>query len=181
MSGSGLRRHDPRHRLIAPSPRRETPLPASHRCRPGACEGACDALGHAKNTPSTADAATTSRSRSSVQRLLPPPMQPPREPPPRQIPIDRRPLTQPPRVPSLKAFRRRPSTPVDRPRRAAIRNPAQLRKVMIFCPSSALRAESGRFGASGYARRVLQKRKAARRAQILRSVGTPSRVRRGRD
>src|SRR5271167_4449858 len=58
-------------------------------------------------------------------------MQPPREPPPRQIPIDRRPLTQPSRVPSLKAFRRRPSTPVDRPRRAAIRNPAQLRKYLV--------------------------------------------------
>jgi hypothetical protein len=137
MSGSGLRRHDARHRLIAPSARRETPLPASHRCRPGACEGACDALGHAKNTPSTADAATTSRSRSSVQRLLPPPMQPPREPPPRKIPIDRRPLTQPPRVPSLKAFRRRPSTPVDRPRRAAIRNPAQQYLVCRLKGSSA--------------------------------------------
>src|SRR5277367_6971710 len=70
-------------------------------------------------------------------------MQPPREPPPRQIPIDRRPLTQPPRVPSLKAFRRRPSTPVDRPRRAAIRNPAHDRPAKTATTNGRSGSKSG--------------------------------------
>jgi hypothetical protein len=96
---------DARHRLIAPSARRETPLPASHRCRPGACGGTCDALDDAKTTPSTADAATKSRPRSSVQRPPPPPTQRLRKPPIGQIPIYRKVLTQSPRVPSLAGIR----------------------------------------------------------------------------
>jgi len=124
MPGAGPRCHDPGHRLIAPRARRGSPLPASHRCRPGASKGARDARDHAKIIPSTANAATKSRPRSSVRRLLPPPAHPLPKTPPHQIPIDGTPLTQPPRVPSLKAFRRRPSAPVDRPRRAGIRNPA---------------------------------------------------------
>ena len=125
--GSGPRCHDPRHRLTAPRARRGSPLAASHRWRPGASKAARDARDHAKIIPSAANAATKSRPRSSVRRLLPPPAHPLPKTPPHQIPIDGTPLTQPPRVPSLKAFRRRPSAPVDRPRRAGIRNPAQHR------------------------------------------------------
>ena len=30
------------HRLVAPSARRNVPLPATHHCRPGSCQGRCD-------------------------------------------------------------------------------------------------------------------------------------------
>jgi hypothetical protein len=61
---------------ITPRARRATPLPASHRCRPAASQGACDAVDPAQNTPSTADEATKSRPRSSVRRQLRRPAQP---------------------------------------------------------------------------------------------------------
>ena len=124
MSGSGLRRHDPRHCRIAPRACRETLLPASHHCCPGDPEGAGNAGDHAKLTPSTAAATTKSTPRSSVRRRQPRPAHPLRKTPPRQISIDRRPATQPPRVPSWEAFGSRPSVRLDRFRPAGIRNPA---------------------------------------------------------
>src|SRR5216684_2980295 len=75
-------------RHVAPPACRGTSLPPSHRCRLGASEGACDAVDHAKITPSTAAATTNPRPRSSVRRRRPRPAHPLRTPPPRQIPID---------------------------------------------------------------------------------------------
>ena len=108
MPGSGPRRHDARQRLIAPLARRGTLLPPLHRCCPGDAERAGNAGDHAKLTPSTAAATTKSRLPSSVLRRQPRPAQPRPKPPPNQIPIDGKPPTQPPRVPSWGAFGRRP-------------------------------------------------------------------------
>ena len=103
------RRHDARHRLIAPPARRGTSLPASHRYRPTASEGACYAVDQAKITPSTAAAATNSPPRSSIRRRLRRPAHPQPKPPHRQIPIDGKLPPGSPRVPSWEAFGRRPS------------------------------------------------------------------------
>ena len=108
MPGSGPRRHDARQRLIAPRARCGTLLPPLHRCCPGDAERAGNAGDHAKLTPSTAAATTKSRRPSSVHRRQPRPAQPRPRPLPNQIPIDGKPPTKPPRVPSWGAFGRRP-------------------------------------------------------------------------
>jgi len=75
------------------------PFPASARCTTAEtqspadilgsrCEGACDAVDHAKIALSTAGAAPNSPPRSSIRRRLRRPAHPPRKPPHRQIPID---------------------------------------------------------------------------------------------
>jgi hypothetical protein len=80
--GQGRDAMTPHHRLIAPHACRETWLPAWHHCCPAPSKGACDALDHAKITPSTANAATKSRPRSSDRRQLRRPAQPlPKMPP----------------------------------------------------------------------------------------------------
>jgi putative transposase/transposase-like zinc-binding protein len=53
--------NDHRHRLVAPSARRDMPLPATHHCRPGACKRRCDAADRCSITPSSAAAAANSR------------------------------------------------------------------------------------------------------------------------
>jgi hypothetical protein len=108
MPGSDPRRHDARQRLIAPRARCGTLLPPLHRCCPGDAERAGNAGDHAKLTPSTAAATTKSRRPSSVRRRQPRPAQPRPRPLPNQIPIDGKPPTKPPRVPSWGAFGRRP-------------------------------------------------------------------------
>ena len=105
IPGSGPRRHDTRHHLIAPRACRETSLPASQHYCPGASQGACDALDHAKIAPSTADAATNFLPRSPIRHRLPRPAQPLRKTPPRQIPIVGRPPTRPPAGSFLGGFR----------------------------------------------------------------------------
>jgi len=109
MPGVGPQRHDARPHLIAPRACRKTSLPASHHCCPGGSQPSRRAIDLAKIVPSTADAATNFLPRWATPRRLPRPSQPRRKTLPHQIPIDGRLLTQPPRVPSLKAFRRRPS------------------------------------------------------------------------
>jgi hypothetical protein len=108
------RRHDACHCLIAPPACRGTSFPASHRCRPAISQGTCYIVDQAKIVPSTAAAATNSPPRSSIHRKLRQPAHPLPKPPPRQIPIDGKPFAQPPRVPSWKAFGRRPSARADR-------------------------------------------------------------------
>jgi hypothetical protein len=105
IPGSGPRRHDTRHHLIAPRACRETSLPASQHYCPGASQGACDALDHAKIAPSTADAATNFLPRSPIRHRLPRPAQPLHKTPPRQIPIVGRPPTRPPAGSFLGGFR----------------------------------------------------------------------------
>jgi hypothetical protein len=68
-----------------------------------------------------------------------------RKPPPRQMPIDSKPPTQPPRVPSREAFGRRPSERVDRSRRAGIRNPCSIAARVLnklFMPAARRRGAS---------------------------------------
>ena len=105
IPGSGPRRHDTRHHLIAPRACRETSLPASQHYCPRASQGACDDLDHAKIAPSTADAATNFLPRSPIRHRLPRPAQPLRKTPPRQIPIVGRPPTRPPAGSFLGGFR----------------------------------------------------------------------------
>jgi hypothetical protein len=105
IPGSGPRRHDTRHHLIAPRACRETSLPASQHYCPGASQGARDAGDDAKIAPSTAAAATNFLPRSPIRHRLPRPAQPLRKTPPRQIPIVGRPPTRPPAGSFLGGFR----------------------------------------------------------------------------
>jgi hypothetical protein len=155
MPGSGPRRHDARQRLIAPLARRGTLLPPLHRCCPGDAERAGNAGDHAKLTPSTAAATTKSRPPSSVLRRQPRPAQPRPKPPPNQIPIDGKPPTQPPRVPSWGAFGRRPQHRWIRSRPAGIRNPTPTRRFTLgalndgFAPDCSRRRDDD--GTTGFA------------------------------
>jgi hypothetical protein len=108
MPGSGPRRHDARHRLIAPRACRKTSLPASHHCHPRGSERSRCAIDLAKIARSTADTTTKFLPRWAIRRRLPRPAQPLRDTLPHQIPIDGRLITRPPRVPSWGAFGRRP-------------------------------------------------------------------------
>ena len=108
MPGSGPRCHDARHCLIAPLARRGTLLPPLHRYCPGDPEAAGNVGHHAKLTLSAIPATTKLLPPSSVRRPQPRPAHPRPKPPPNQIPIDGKPPTQPPRVPSWGAFGRRP-------------------------------------------------------------------------
>ncbi len=143
MPGSGPRRHDARHRLIAPLARCRTLLPPLHRCCPGDAERAGNAGDHTKLTPSTAAATTKSRPPSSVLPRQPRPAQPRPKPPPNQIPIDGNPPNQPPRVPSWGAFGRRPQhrwIGHDRPASETLHRP---------CPSSLSSRTAGSGSGSG--------------------------------
>ncbi len=82
---------------------------------------------HAEIAPSKTAAATLCRLQSSIHHQFPRPARHSRPPPRRQITIDGHRPRRPPRVPSLEAFGRRPPAPVDRPRRAGIRNPSHPR------------------------------------------------------
>ena len=148
IPGSGPRRHDTRHHLIASRACRETSLPASQHYCPGASQGACDALDHAKIAPSTADAATNFLPRSPIRHRLPRPAQPLRKTPPCQIPIVGRPPTRPPRVPSWGAFERRPQHRADRSRPAVGRHPKPCTDpaVRIGCPGHRVCARFRPFG-----------------------------------
>ena len=118
---SGLRRHDGysysvTHRRTLPVP--QLPCAMASICR-------CYAARHAEIALSKTAAETPCRLQSSIHHRIPRPAHHSHAPPRRQIAIDGHRPRRPPRVPSLKAFGRRPSTPVHRPRRAGIRNPAQ--------------------------------------------------------
>jgi hypothetical protein len=133
IPGSGPRRHDTRHHLIAPRACRETSLPASQHYCPGASQGACDALDHAKIAPSTADAATNFLPRSPIRHRLPRPAQPLRKTPPRQIPIVGRPPTRPPAGSFLGGFR----TPASSLRVHRSRGPAsETHRTRRFAPAA---------------------------------------------
>ena len=118
---SGLRRHDGysysvTHRRTLPVP--QLPCAMASICR-------CYAARHAEIALSKTAAETPCRLQSSIHHRIPRPAHHSHAPPRHQIAIDGHRPRRPPRVPSLKAFGRRPSTPVHRPRRAGIRNPAQ--------------------------------------------------------
>jgi hypothetical protein len=128
---SGLRRHDGysysvTHRRTLPVP--QLPCAMASICR-------CYAARHAEIALSKTAAETPCRLQSSIHHRIPRPAHHSHAPPRRQIAIDGHRPRRPPRVPSLKAFGRRPSTPVHRPRRAGIRNPAQLQPISAECRS----------------------------------------------
>ncbi len=115
--GSGARRHgttvttSPQHHLPAGELASGTALPSpcsasKRRSHPA------EHLGNHRDNGSSGE--EFSRPRSSIRRRMRRPAPPAPRPPPHQIPIDDKPPAQPPRVPSLKAFGRRPSVPADR-------------------------------------------------------------------
>jgi hypothetical protein len=120
--GSGPRRHDTRHHLIAPPA--GTSLPAPHRRRPDDSEGRCYAADHPKSPGQW-----QLRRRTPDGDGHPPPTTPASASPTQAVapsnPHRRQTARQPPRGPSLEAFGRRPSARKDGSRRAGIRNPSR--------------------------------------------------------